>query len=77
MVHDIGEQAKLIKGSTGEKEQAFFYKNIHSWSKKHKITTFFFEVFDEKWKGGDHPNEVEKHWGVFNSNRTPKLILKK
>ena len=44
---------------------------------KHKITTFFFEVFDEKWKGGDHPNEVEKHWGVFNSDRTPKLILKK
>ncbi|MAJ43771.1 MAG: glycosyl hydrolase family 17 [Candidatus Marinimicrobia bacterium] len=77
MVHDIGEQAKLIKGITGEKEQAFFYKNIHSWSKKHKITTFFFEVFDEKWKGGDHPNEVEKHWGVFNSDRTPKLILKK
>ena len=76
MVHNEGEQAMLIKGRTGEKEQAIFYKNIHFWSKKHEITTFFFEVFDEKWKGGEHPNEVEKHWGVYNSNRTPKLIFK-
>ena len=76
MVHNEGEQSKLIKGKTGEKEQSIFYKNINDWSKKNNVSTFFFEVFDENWKGGEHPNEVEKHWGVYNSNRTPKHIFK-
>ena len=39
--------------------------------------TFFFEAFDEKWKGGEHPNEVEKHWGLIYSDRTPKHNLEK
>ena len=75
-VHNEGEQAKLIKGKVGEKEQAIFYEDINYWSNKNKITTFFFEVFDEKWKGGDHPNEVEKHWGLYFSNRKPKEAIK-
>ena len=41
------------------------YNSINKWSQKYKILTFFFEAFDEKWKGGDHPNEVEKHWGII------------
>ncbi len=72
----ISENGELIKGKVGEKEQTIFYKNINSWSNKNKITTFFFEVFDEKWKGGDHPNEVEKHWGLYFSNRKPKEAIK-
>ena len=75
-VHNKGEQSKLIKGIAGEKEQASYYKNINTWSKKNEVTIFFFEVFDENWKGGDHPNEVEKHWGVYNANRIPKYIFK-
>ena len=35
-----------------------------------------FEVFDEKWKGGEHPNEVEKHWGLFYSDRSPKESMR-
>ena len=37
-----------------------------------KTFPFYFEAFDEKWKGGQHPAEVEKHWGVYRSDRTPK-----
>ena len=29
------------------------------------------------WKGGNRPNEAEKHWGIFNEDRTPKLVIKK
>ena len=36
-----------------------------------------FEAFDEPWKGGNRPNEAEKHWGILNEDRTPKLVLKK
>ena len=71
-VHDKGEQAKLINGIAGIKEQLIFYESLNEWANKNKIQSFFFEAFDEKWKGGEHPNEVEKHWGLINSNRSTK-----
>jgi exo-beta-1,3-glucanase (GH17 family) len=37
--------------------------------------TFFFEAFDEKWKGGTNPAEVEKHWGLFRADRSPKAAM--
>ena len=49
---------------------------LESGLKKNQIPHHFFEIFDEKWKGGDHPNEVEKHWGVYYSNRKPKQAMK-
>lgn len=75
-VHTEGEQAKLIKGKAGEKEQAIYYQQFTDWARKEKICTFFFEAFDEPWKGGPHPNEVEKHWGLFKVNRQPKEAMK-
>ena len=42
------------------------------------ITTFFFEAFDEDWKGNpDNPLVAEKHWGLYKINRTPKLVMSK
>ena len=35
-----------------------------------------FEAFDEPWKGSPDPMEPEKHWGLFNVERTPKLVMK-
>jgi exo-beta-1,3-glucanase (GH17 family) len=72
-VHNEGEQAKLIVGKAGEQEQRLIYRQFTDWARKEKICTFFFEAFDEPWKGGPHPNEVEKHWGVFRLNRKPKV----
>jgi len=74
-VHDEGEQARLIKGRTGEAEQKIFYDALTAWIRKARIPTFFFEAFDENWKGGSHLDEVEKHWGLFKADRTPKLAL--
>jgi exo-beta-1,3-glucanase (GH17 family) len=39
------------------------------------VTTFVFEAFDENWKGGADPADVEKHWGLFHADRTPKAAL--
>ena len=40
------------------------------------ITVFFFEAFDEPWKGNpDNPLGAEKHWGLFNVDRTPKEVM--
>jgi exo-beta-1,3-glucanase (GH17 family) len=74
-VHDQGEQAELIKGKAGEAEQNAFYKEVRQWAEKQQLTVFFFEAFDENWKGGEHPNEVEKHWGLFRADRSPKAAI--
>lgn len=69
------EQGTLIKGEVSVEAQEQFLINIHGWIEKNKIPTFIFEAFDESWKGGGEksgPDDVEKHWGVFNENRTPK-----
>ena len=71
-VHDQGEQAELIKGQPGEAEQKIFHDSVRAWADSTRQVVFFFEAFDENWKGGGHPAEVEKHWGVFRADRTIK-----
>jgi exo-beta-1,3-glucanase (GH17 family) len=73
--HNEGEQARLIRGRPGEREQKIFYEALTDWVKRERIPTFFFEAFDESWKGGVHPDEVEKHWGLVRADRTPKMAL--
>jgi exo-beta-1,3-glucanase (GH17 family) len=67
-----GEQARLIKGAADEQQQAIFIKDARLWAETGSRAVFLFEVFDENWKGGDDPAEVEKHWGVYRADRTPK-----
>jgi exo-beta-1,3-glucanase (GH17 family) len=73
--HNEGEQAKLIKGEAGEEQQKTFYDQFVAWTTREKIANFYFEAFDESWKGGPNADEVEKHWGLFRADRTPKLAL--
>jgi exo-beta-1,3-glucanase (GH17 family) len=74
-VIDEGDQGKYIKGVPGEAEQKYFYKAVRRWAETDHEIVFFFEAFDENWKGGDNPAEVEKHWGVFRADRTPKEAM--
>jgi len=71
-----GEQARLIKGRPGEAEQAGFYSALLAWAQTERQPLFVFEAFDENWKGGSDPAEVEKHWGLFFADRRPKLALR-
>ena len=74
-VHDEGEQAELIKGVPGENEQKIFHEAVRAWAVHARQPVFFFEAFDENWKGGPHPSEVEKHWGLFRADRSAKAAL--
>ncbi len=74
-VHDQGEQAELIKGKPGENEQKIFHDAVRAWGASENQAIFFFEAFDENWKGGDHPDEVEKHWGLFRADRSGKKAV--
>jgi exo-beta-1,3-glucanase (GH17 family) len=71
-MHDEGEQARLIRGQVGELEQKQFFDAVRAWADSERLPVFFFEAFDENWKGGSHPDEVEKHWGLFRADRTAK-----
>ena len=70
-----GRESGAVRGKMGEPEQLLVFHELSDWAKQQKITLFMFEAFDENWKGDDHPDEVEKHWGLFRADRTPKLVM--
>lgn len=66
---EFGERAS-------EEKQLEYYEDFMSWSEEMNITTFFFEAFDEEWKGNpDNPMGAEKHWGLFTEDRKPKKVM--
>jgi exo-beta-1,3-glucanase (GH17 family) len=61
--------------NVNERYQKIYYEKLMEWVEKEGILAFFFEAFDEMWKGSPEPLEPEKHWGLFNIDRTPKLAV--
>lgn len=57
--------------------QAEYCAQLHHWSSQANILTFMFEAFDEPWKGSSDELEPEKHWGFFDVNRSPKLVMQR
>ena len=67
---------KEFAQQANEANQKRHYDEIMQWSKKSNTTFFFFEAFDEPWKGDPTNLEgAEKHWGLFNVDRTPKQVM--
>jgi exo-beta-1,3-glucanase (GH17 family) len=61
-----------------EEAQARYFNEIDEWAKETNTTVFFFEAFDEPWKGNPaNPDGAEKHWGLFFEDRTPKQVMKR
>lgn len=61
-----------------EDNQKRYFDELYAWTARENITTFFFEAFDEDWKGNNNdpnPNGAEKHWGIFTIDRRPKLVM--
>jgi len=62
----------------GEQQQKRYYHELYGWAAKMNITTFFFEAFDEDWKGDpNNPLGAEKHWGIFRLDRTLKAVMQR
>jgi len=67
---EFGERAS-------EEKQLQYYNEIMDWAAQMNITTFFFEAFDEDWKGNPNdPMGAEKHWGLYTVDRKPKKVIK-
>jgi exo-beta-1,3-glucanase (GH17 family) len=57
-----------------EVSQKQFYTQCQQWSNSNKIPVFYFEAFNERWKGAT-ATEAETNWGFYYANRTPKLVF--
>jgi exo-beta-1,3-glucanase (GH17 family) len=66
---EFGERAS-------EDKQEQYYHELMNWAQENNITTFWFEAFDEDWKG--EPGKMdgaEKHWGLYTVDRKPKKVM--
>lgn len=67
---EFGERAN-------EADQLRYFQEMKAWAASTNTTLFWFEAFDEPWKGDEHdPHGAEKHWGLFFVDRTPKLVVR-
>ncbi len=59
-----------------EANQERYYHELYDWAREANVTVFFFEAFDEPWKGDPNNKDgAEKHWGLFFVDRTPKQVF--
>ena len=53
--------------------QARYVRELLAWARRTRTSVFLFEAFDAPWKGDPtRPEGAEKHWGLWNVDRTPK-----
>ena len=56
-----------------ELKQEKYFNDLMNWSKEKKVIVFWFEAFDEPWKG----TGTEGHWGLFTEGRKAKFTMHK
>lgn len=80
-VYGDGSYEGGLAGKAGEAEQAEFFAAYDAWVDANRIDSLYFEAFDETWKGGfdgaDPFAKAEKHWGLYRSDRSPKLAMRR
>ena len=59
-----------------EELQREYINQLLDWAEEEGVLIYLFEAFDENWKGSDDPLEPEKHWGIYYTDRTPKLVVR-
>ena len=79
-VYGDGSYEGGLIGKAGEDEQEIFFDRYDAWVERNQVISFYFSSFDERWKGGfDGENpmaKAEKHWGLYNADRSPKRALR-
>ncbi|MGC1203324.1 MAG: glycosyl hydrolase family 17 protein [Flavobacteriaceae bacterium] len=61
--------------ASDEYKQALYYKHMRDWTNEAGMSCFYFEGFDEPWKGGDDSGNSEKHFGLFTVDGKAKYVL--
>lgn len=58
-----------------EYKEALYYNHMRDWTNEAGMSCFYFEGFDEPWKGGDNSGNSEKHFGLFTVDGKAKYVL--
>jgi exo-beta-1,3-glucanase (GH17 family) len=78
-IYNDGSYEGTLIGKAGEVEQCRFFEQYNQWVDDNGIISFYFEAFDENWKGGfdgeNAQDKAEKHWGVYKADRSPKKVI--
>lgn len=67
--YTVGE--KHVPRAGDEVKQKRYYQEVNAWARERGVTAFYFEAFDEPWKG----DGTEGHWGLFSVDRKAKLAM--
>ena len=60
-------------GATDEIKMKMYYEAIKEWSHNNNVSCFYFEAFNEPWKGGEKGSE--SHFGLFTVDGKAKYAL--
>ena len=65
------------KGSKAcdEYKEALYYQYMRDWTNGADMSCFYFEGFDEPWKGGENSGNSEKHFGLLKVDGKAKYAL--
>ncbi|MBT8310388.1 MAG: glycosyl hydrolase family 17 [Bacteroidia bacterium] len=61
--------------ATDEYKKGLYHGLMRDWTNESGISCFYFEAFDEPWKGGENPGNSEKHFGLFTVDGKAKYAL--
>lgn len=63
---------EMLKEEANADNMHYYVEEMTKYLKCNNKLGFFFEAFDEPWKGGNNPTEAEKNWGLYNLDRIKK-----
>lgn len=70
-----GNYGKENSRAADEYKAGTYYKLMREWTNKEKISLFYFEAFDEKWKDAGNTVGSENHFGLINLKGEAKYAL--
>jgi len=70
-----GHYGAKASRASDEYKEALFYQLMRDWTNEAGMSCFYFEGFDEPWKGGDNSGNSEKHFGLFTVDGKAKYVI--
>lgn len=70
---DSGLYSATGSRAADELKSQMFYKAMREWSAENNVSMFYFEAFDEPWKGGETGSE--SHFGIFTVDGKAKYAI--
>ena len=71
------DNSYMAAGQANLSNQVKYFRKVVEWASNNNVIAFYFDAFDENWKRSisNGPRDPEKHWGLFTSDRKPKIAV--